>query len=222
MFLAMLYPIQTVFAQNYKDSLDLVYHPNPILYNGKQYTYFVSKNMLGSQYFMNGDFSEGKVQINGIIYSNLDLNYDIFNQQLVLKFIKPNGITSIVEIPKARLEKFEIRGKSFEVLKTNDKSKHIYQVLGKDSIRVLYYWKKQLNLDDATGIPTYKFSKSEKETYVHINNQVRKYRNNRSFISLFESSRLGDIKSYMQEYNINVKKVSNKLMIDLITICNKN
>ena len=222
MFMAMLCSIQTVFSQNYKDSLDLVYHLDPILYNGKQYTYFVSSNMMGNQYFMNRDFSKGNVQINGVIYPDLDLNYDIFNQKLLLKFIKPNGITSIVSISKARLEKFELNGENFEVLNPDNKQEQIYQVIGKDSIQVLYYWEKRLNLDDSSGIPTYKFSKSEKETYVHINNQIKKYRNNRSFVSSFEPGKQGNIKRYLQESNINVKKATNKQMIELITFCNKN
>ncbi|RLD62099.1 MAG: hypothetical protein DRI95_13470 [Bacteroidetes bacterium] len=220
--LGLIYTIQSTLAQNVKDSLDLVYHLDPILYNGKQYTYFVSSNMMGNQYFMNRDFSKGNVQINGVIYPDLDLNYDIFNQQLLLKFIKPNGITSIVVIPKASLDIFNIKHNRFEVFKTKNKSEQIYQVIGKDSIQVLYSWKKRLNLDDASGISTFIFSESEKDTYVHINNQIKKYRNNKSFVSLFDSNKQKKIKKYIQEKNINVKKAPDKQMIDLIAICNKD
>lgn len=220
LFISIFSPVQIIHGQILKDSLDKVYTLDPFLYNGKKYTYYLPGNTKGSQYLVDGNFLKGNILINGIVYDDLKLNYDIYNQQLLLKYKNLHDAIEIVIVSDAWLENFTMEDKTFEYSNLNNKSRQIYQVIGEDKIRVYYYWEKNVKLDNTSGNPMYKFSKPVKETYLFINSQLKKYRNNRSFISSLDPAKQEYIKKYIQEHKINVKNAPDKIMLDLVTTCN--
>lgn len=217
--LFMLFSIPIVKAQNADNFIDPVYGSDPLLYNGKAYSFYLSSGTGGSQ-FLYKDFDiKGEATIRGVTYSNLSLNYDIFNQKLILKYETAIGTTSLIEISDAWLETFKIGERKFEIISAEDTIKRIYQVLGDKDKKVLYYRSTEILLDNMKTTRSYYFSEVKKERFILSDNLILKYKSNRSFIRIFDPSMKDLIKKYMRTNGINVKNASDNTMNLLINYC---
>jgi hypothetical protein len=209
-----------VHAQQSGSGLDDVYGSDPLLYNGKYYTFFPPLNTGGHQYFKDRQFENGSVTIRGITYSDLLLNYDIYNQQLILKYMFNTGATNLIIVSDAWLEKFNYGNTNFKILAAPDTVKRIYQVLGSGSVQIMYFWKKALELDGYYGAKNHVFSAAKREMNVFIDSRILKYSNNKSFYYHFDPVKRSAIKAYIQKNKIRVKKANDETMNELLSYCN--
>jgi hypothetical protein len=212
--------LSQVSAQQKGAVADEIYGSDPLLINGKYYTFFPPLNTGGNQFFANPQFETGSVTIRGIAYTDLLLNYDIYNQQLILKYKNNIGAANLIILSYAWLEKFSIMGIDFEVISVQDTLKRIFQVLGTGTSRILYHWSKDLQLDSFYGAKNHIFSDVRKEMNILTGNQIVRYWNNKSFCSVFDPEKRIAVKEYLRRQNINVRKAVVRTMTDLINYCN--
>lgn len=210
---------QFVFSQSANDTIDKVYGFDPLLYNGRIYYFFPQPGTGGTQY-LNKEFdTQGSITLRGDKYDNQMINYDIFNQQLVLRYKNSIGSSNLIEISKAWLEKFDIDGCHFELITEADTSKRIYQVLGTSNEKILYFRSKELLLDNMKSTKSRYFTDAKKEMFVWKNNMISSFKNNRGFIKNFEPAKQELIKKYIRLHKIKVQKANDSLMNDLINYC---
>jgi len=207
-------------AQSSNSKYDPIYGLNPILYNGRAYEFFPKSETGGTQYLLIDFDTRGSIKLRGVTYSNLNLNYDVFNQQLILKYIDEIGSTQLIEISFAWLESFIMDGRSYVILTDANSTKRIYQVLGANMLKVMYYQSKELKNDNIKSPGTQNFTDVQKERYVLINNVLISYKNNKSFIKGFSPDKQDLIKTYIHKHKINVRKAGDYVMTDLINYCN--
>ena len=212
--------LSCISAQQSGINVDDVYGSDPSLYNGRHYTFFLPLNAGGSQYFSGRQFESGSATIRGVTYNGLVLNYDIYNQQLILQYKSNLGATGLIIISDAWLESFSFKDLNFEMISSPDTLKRIFQVLGTGPSRILYFWKKDLNLESFQGSTNHIFSASIKEMNVYTGNRILRYRNNNTFCSLFDSVKRNAVKVYLRKNNIKVKKATDQVMTGLICYCN--
>jgi hypothetical protein len=219
-FILLLANPSVVAAQQSGIITDQIYGSDPLLINGKYYTFFPPLNTGGNQFFADPQFETGSVTIRGLTYADLLLNYDIYNQQLILKYKNITGAASLIILSDAWLEKFSIKGIDFEMIPIQDTVKRIFQVLGTGANRILYYWKKDLELDSFHGARNHIFSDARKEMNILTGNQIVKYWNNKSFYSIFVIEKSLAVKEYLHRRKINVKRAIDQTMTELIYYCN--
>jgi hypothetical protein len=213
----LLFIVSGVAAQQTSIITDQVYGSDPLLINGKYYTFFPPLNTGGNQFFADPQFEIGSATIRGVTFTDLILNYDIYNQQLLLKYKNNIGAENLIIVSDAWLEKFNLKGIHFEVISIQDTLKQIFQVLGTGANRILFYWKKDLKLDSFYGAKNYTFSLAGKEMNLLAGNQ---YWNNKSFYSLFDLEKRMAVKEYLRKRKINVRKAIDQTMTELINYCN--
>lgn len=197
-----------------------IYGLDPLLYNGRIYSFNLSPETIGHPFLQNQNYQPGSVVILQEEYEGLQLNYDIYNQELVLKYKDLHGADNAIKISKAWLRRFCLDDKEFVLMKTEDGDKKFYQVIGDESLKVLYYWKKKMSLTKEVGKSNYQFSKALKTMYLFRNNEYYRFRNNKSFLAYFDPDNRDIVKKYLAEKRINVKKASDGKILDLITHCN--
>jgi len=195
--------------------MDRVYGLDPLLYNGKKYTYFLPPGTGGNQFLFSPDFFIGEVTIKGISFEGITLNYDIFNQQLLFQYADETGAFNIIEISRAWLESFRLGDIYFQYL-SFDNGARFYQVLGDGPYFILYYWRKDLKLDAAYGATHFTFTPSLKSQYVLISGELLPFRNKRGLISIFNPENKQEIRDFMHRNKINIKKASEQAMTQLI------
>jgi hypothetical protein len=209
-----------VFAQATTYNPDKVYGYDPLLYNGRIYAFFPPAGTGGTQYLYDKFDTTGSITLRGITYSNLALNYDIYNQQLILKYKNALGTSDLIQISAAWLEKFEVGGRQFKFETITDTTRRIYQVIGIGASKVLYNYKKELLLDTRLGSIDHYFPDAIREMYVTTDGRMAKFKNNRSFVTAFSQPMQSPIKKYLRKNKIKVKKVKDNVMTELINFCN--
>lgn len=193
---------------------------DPLLYNGKYYTYSVQSSTQGSQFFTGSGYTNGTVHIHGLAYDHLSLNFDLVNQELVLEYkIENSGVKHIV-ISDAWLESFQLGEYHFKMLEDEDSMKHIYQVVGHGVIQVLYAWYKELKLDSRPGAKSFYFSNPMKRSYVYIHEDPIRYFNNKSFVADLDPFIKSNVKKYIGQHKIKVMKTGDQEMTALLDFIN--
>lgn len=210
----------SAFAQVKVDNQDRIYGYDPLLYNGRVYAFFPKPGTAGTPYIFSDFDTQGSVTVRGVTYTNLNLNYDLYNQQLILNYKTILGSSSFIELSLAWLETFEIKDLHFEVVTSIDTSKRIFQVLGSGPYQIRYSLFKALLPDSRTASRNYFFTNTEKEMFVFSGNKMTKYKNNRSFTAAFSPTKQDAIRKFIRKNKIKVKKASDFKMTELINYCN--
>jgi len=220
LFIALFYPTKGANAQSSISSLDKVYGLDPVLYNGKIYSYFLASGTGGTQFLFDPDFTEGSATIRGITYDKLDLNYDVFNKQVIFQYEPREGGRKQIVLSDAWLDKFNLGNVHFEMLAIEDTIRQIYQVIGIGPYRVLYSWRKDLALDTHLGATNHVFSKPIRTAFLFEGGRLRKFKNNKSFVALFNPTGQTALKKYLRQKHVNLKKASDEVIIQLLNYCN--
>jgi hypothetical protein len=203
--------------------LDEVYGLDSKLFCGKKYSYFLPSGTEGTQFLYSTDFVPGDIVIRWkgdkvIRWGSEEgflLNYDIYNQLLLLKYYDETGAEQIIEISDAWLESFSLGANYFKCLNVNDDVR-IYQILGNEKNQIAYYWRKNLKLTNSSGPANYAFSEPIKTRFVMMNGNLLPYSSNGSFIKNFDPVYKDILQSYLKENDISVKKASDQTMTDLL------
>jgi hypothetical protein len=204
-----------LMSQDVAAGYDRVYGLDPVLYNGKKYSYFLPPGTGGNQFIFSPDFFTGDVTIKGELFKAVTLNYDIYNQQLLLKYVDETGAFDIIIISNAWLEGFHLGDMEFKYLSLADGPRY-YQVIGNGHFRILYYRRKDLKLDVSYGGSHHTFTPPVKSQYVLIEGRLQPFSNKRSLIAIFDPGLKPQIKNYFHINKIKLKKASDKTMTELI------
>lgn len=205
----------TLISQDVVKVLDQVYGLDQTLCNGRKYLYLAPAGSNGHQYLVSPDYITGSVTLMGKCYQDISLNYDILNQQLLLKYNDGSGIPKIIDVSKAWLKSFSLGAMNFEFLSL-DKEPRFFQTLGEGQVRILYFWRKTLNIDGSVGSYHFTFTRALRDSYVFMDGQLKQFRTKRSLIRLFEPAHRPEIKSYLRKNKVNVRKSSDQAMAAMI------
>ena len=200
---------EPLLSQNAVKVLDRVYGVDQTLCNGKKYNYSVPSSTKGHQFLLSPDFISGSVTLKGKCYTDIDLNYDIVNQQLLLQYVDEKGVRKIIEVSKAWLTSFTRRNKNFEFLNLEG-GPRFYQVLGEGPVRILYYWRKNLNVNDVVGSSNFVFTDPVRDSYLLKDGRLKQYSTKRSLIRLFDPGQRPAIKSHLHKNKFRLKKASDQ------------
>lgn len=214
--------VQLTFSQEAKTAFDGLYGLDQELYNGRRYVYFPPLQTGGHQFLQSESFSQGSVSLRGKLYTDLLLNFDIYNQQLVIRYINQLGATEQLVVSDAWLRVFSFKDMKFEYLQVADSSWKIAQVIGEQPFEILVFWHKDLSLDTRHGATNHVFSKALKKTWLRNNELMQEFKNKRSFVKLFPKDFQSDLKKYMRNERFSFKKASDESIAELLHFCTSN
>jgi hypothetical protein len=206
-------------AQPASPGIDTIYGSDPLLFNGRQYIYQIPPGSGGNPFLYGPDFKNGWITISGRQYDHLDLNYDIVNQVLLLKYIDQAGYTMVIEVSESWLTCFGIGNSEFEIIRQNEKPR-IYQSFNSDNVAIRYYWQKDLSLENVMSTPVYVFSDPGKTSWLVIRGTENEYKKNRDFVKLFDPSIQTVISKYLKNNKIKINKASDASVRALVNFCN--
>lgn len=140
---------------------------NSGIYTGIEYQENYRGNTEQHKFFLKPNFTVGQLVYDGQPFFNVDLLYDVFDDQLLVRYMGLNGSVN-VQLIKNRIESFDIAGHHFVNIRPNvmqeDKLSGFYEVLftGKWSILHKKHLKKILKKSDKEVIY---YSFKDKEVY---------------------------------------------------------
>ncbi|MHC1707296.1 MAG: hypothetical protein AB9842_07205 [Bacteroidales bacterium] len=210
----------TVPAQDENQSVSSLIGIDPVLHNGKQYTYYPPLGTGGHQYYSSSHYPTGKLWIRGNVYENQRLNYDVYNQHLILFYKDADGSGKTIIVSDAWLEAFTLGSSKFIFIPDNDSIKHIYQEIGNGSMKVLFRWRKEWILEPSVGAHMYIFTSPAREMFLFENSSLRAFNNNRSFVNLFKTEEQALVKKYLRQHHIKIKKADTDKIVRLVDYIN--
>lgn len=161
------------------------------------------------------EFIPGWVQIKGIRFNDLMLNFDIYTQALLLKYRDAEEALRVIEISPVWLDAFGIGDKIFQVT-ADDAAIRVMQVLGQTPVTILYSWSKTAQLTRLHGKTGFLFSEPARINICRIDSFDYSYRKNRDFVRLFQHEVQVEIRNYLKNNNINIRKASDQQVISLL------
>ncbi len=203
---------------NCQDNINVANVFDPDIYNGRIYNFGASR-IDGHQFFESEEFSWEKVSIDKVTYDSLEMNYDIYNQEVLIKY-ESRFFKKTFSVPIELLREFTIRGHEFIVLNDEERNITIYELISDMDVVLLRKWSKDLQVSTDDDIYDYKFSNYEKLLYFYKSTRIERINGKRDFIEFFPVSGKKDIRRFIRKNRIRIRSASNTELKSLLHFCN--
>lgn len=194
-------------------------NPDPLLHNGTVYNFFSPKTE-GHQFLEGDTFFKGSVTIRNKTYENLYLNYDIFNQEVLLR-IEMDHTSKIIALPKERISEFTIGNRSFVVLHDRQWEYSIYEITGNRELAMLYRWNRDIKVSSNSDVFNYYYTDAKRNIFLLRPAGITKIRGKRDFLNAFEDDEKTALKRYMRTNKIRFRTMQKGEIKELINYASR-
>lgn len=202
----------SVYSQLTSSSSDPIYGLDPKLFNGTRYSFYQGASVKGNPYLISPEYLDGTLTIQGIVYQDVRLNYDIYNQELLLSYQDANNSSSILQVSKAWLTAFSIGEKQFSSI-LGPEGFSLYQVFGEGPSQILVAWRKLLSVEQGNSV--FSFSKPLRSFYLRKDGNNQVFMNKRGFLAALPEEIRPGIRKYMQEHHIKFRRITDHQIEEL-------
>ncbi|MGC9344049.1 MAG: hypothetical protein ACP5E3_15205, partial [Bacteroidales bacterium] len=194
-----------------KKKFDKVYGVDYTLVNGRKYVNFYG-SAEGHPFLNDPEFEIGWIELKGTIYEYQLINYDIYNQELIVEYDSDLIGKQRYIIPNIFLEAFGMGEREFVKLKLQDREKRFYELIstGKDSLLLTH--EKMYSINRNANSQGFLFSPTITRNYLLQAGNLRRIKNNRSFRKSFPLDMQNDLKSFMKVNRIKIRKADPLLL----------
>jgi len=193
------------------DHAEEKYGPDMVLINGEKY-YYPYRAALGNPFLTSSGTNDASVQLNGIVYENQHVKYDIYNQLIVLEFNDMTDASKSIILRNEILDQFILDDRIFKKYTQEGSDERFGQLIYEGEISCFYFWKKRYAVDSKVGQNQYSFSDPIRQSYLMVDGQVILYKGKRSFLNCFPAQERVQIKAFMKKNRIRIKKESDSGM----------
>lgn len=207
-----------VYQQVFEKTKSAIRH-DPFIQNGIYYSY-PYYNAVGHPFLDKKEFGSGSVIFREKSYEELSINYDLFNQQLILSR-EFNGVLQMNLLATQFVSGFQLKGRQFIKADFPGGEEAFFQVISETgNISCYYAWyKERREVRDSGNRSIYSFSDQKSKRYLYLGGQLTRYKSNKSFLKAFTDVNRAQIKEYMQENQILVMEASDQAIKSLIGYC---
>lgn len=201
-----------------KEIFDYLNGPDYELLNGRQYDLPNSGN--SHPYFNTDRYRHGSLLLNGEVYDSVLVNYDIYDQQLILQV--PGWISdqnNKVVLNRALIDHFQIDGLTFRKMSFPESGTSFFQVISSGEISCYLLWTKKLYRSSTSRNAKQVYLKQSREVYLQKEDQLFPVKNKSSFASLFDEAYRKEINAFLRREKIRFKDVSDEKLGELIDFC---
>ncbi len=202
------------------DHAEKKYGPDMALISGEKYHY-PYRAALGNPFLVATGTNDASVQLDGIMYENQKLKYDIYNQLIVLEFNDMTGASRSIILRNELVDQFILDDRLFKKYPQEGSTERFGQVIYEGEISCFYFWKKRYSVDSKVGQNQYSFSDPIRQSYLIRDGQMILYKGKNSFLKCFPAQERVQIKAYMKKNRIRIRKESDSGMRLLLEAINQ-
>ncbi len=187
------------------------------LYNGRQF-YGYSLSIEGSAFYQSTEWKTGSVFYDGNLYHNVEMMYDLYRDELIVKH--PVGIPLLLF--RERVKEFTLAGQTFEYLESDPThviSNGFYHRIAKG--RAVVYVKRKKNLEEKiNGLQVDRKFVSSDHFYVMIDGKYHPVKKQQELLSLFKDKR-AEIYQFKDRMNMKYKTNPEQFILTLVNYYNQ-
>jgi len=197
----------TLAGQNtFPDLVENAYGLDQDLVNGIQYSNRYMRSE-GNPYFQEDSFKNGSVSINGKIYQNVQLKYDLFSQRVEIKHDKILGRNYRYITISDRMEAFSLGEYEFRKLNIQENPERYYQVINTGHFTCLVHWEKKLVPLDNSAIYIDHFTHPRLYYWLELNSEIIAFNNRGTFARLFPKNMQREIFKLFRQRHISFRNI---------------
>ena len=168
--------------------------------------------------YLNSNYQKGTITLHGITH-DVDLLYDIYEQQVVVLYLDPHNTKYGIIPPVDFISAFNIGTMLFKQYCFNEDC-NFYQVVFADTITCLYSWhKKRAESHENRSYVTYDYHSMKQRSYLLIDGEITEYSGNGSFVKIFPKQYKKSITDYLKSNDIDVRKSEPETISKLVAHC---
>lgn len=202
--------------------LNKIYGNNAILNNGPIY-YNLEPKAKGNQ-FLTTNYIKGNLYINNSLFNNLNLKYNIHQDNLMIKVDIDSNITQQVTLSSAYIDSFNLSSLQFihsRYMNFNDSvSPGYYAKLFSGKVQLLKrVYKEFINVHNEI-YPYGYYTDIKTKYYILFNNELHHIDKKKDLYHIFRSDKIV-IKKYIKKNKIKFRKLTDVELIGTIKYCNE-
>jgi len=201
-----------------KEIFDYLNGPDYKLLNGRQYDLPNSGN--SHPYFNTDRYRPGSLLLNGEAYDSVLVNYDIYDQQLILQV--PGWISDLnnkVVLNREEIDHFQIDGLTFRKMSFPKTGTSFFQLISSGEISCYLLWTKKLYRSSTSINARYKYLKQSREVYLQWEGRLFHVKNRSSFTSIYDEAYRKKIKEFLRREKIRFRNASDEKLGELMNFC---
>ena len=200
-----------------KERFDRTYGSDYNLLNGRQYFLLYSNT---SDPFLNGELARpGRLVLNGVEYEGLPINYDLYQQAVILQYLSHTGEIRYLVLNREAVDEFTLDGKIFRKATLPGESEKYVQVIGYGDMRFIISWKKNMNYAVSMGATPYNYTKASRRIYLEDDRGVYPAGSKSAFLEAFDESLRTPVKQYLRRERIRIKRATDYQLLQLLEFC---
>ncbi|MCF8225165.1 MAG: hypothetical protein K9J30_04725 [Bacteroidales bacterium] len=189
------------------------------LINGILYNYFYP-HVNGSPYLFD-DLQTGTVVLNGQIYRNQSLRFDVFNNQLILTHPVDKQHGRSIIMVREWIDYFSINHMLFKSIGFDDGiSRYVQVIYEEKNLSCYFHWQKEMKLENTSQLRDYYFTDPSRVIIVKKGSKHYSITTKRSFIKIFEKKYRSELRKIIKSEKIKFRKASECQMTDFLEVCN--
>jgi len=202
------------------DATERALASDALLQNGLYYAYPYF-NAVGHPFLGDGEFGTGSVVFREKSYEGITINYDIFNQQIILSR-KLDEMLQMNLLANEFISGFSFQGKHFIKASFEGESSPFFQIISQNPYISCYYswYKERHEALDSRNRQILSFSEQKSKHYLLLDGKLLRYNNNRAFVRLLPDAAKVEIKKYLKVNKVLVNDANEEVMRSLIEYCN--
>lgn len=189
--------------------------PDQNLINGIQY-YNKYQAIQNHPYYDGEECLPGSVVISGRKYDDVMISYDLYAQNLVLRYENKFGAINKIIIDSSHIDAFSIGDRMFRKLSFNGGAAQFYQLIDAGGATCYIQWRKR-KLETVNDLQyAYYFTGPERSYYLESGGEVRSFSGRRGLINLFPGVGGRKIRRYMWRHEIYFRSMTTGQLTGLL------
>ncbi len=201
------------------DQYDPEFKVDAKLVSGDYYQTPVMSTATGHPFYIDPNWKIGSVFIEGTLFENIPIRYDVSSHKVVLSSIQFTDTYLQLALRKDRIEYFTMAGKKFVPFPAPPgmQGPVFYEVLVQGKTNLLQFVSKNLKVT-AGGASDYSYQKLS-HRYLQIDGKLVKYKGKKSLYKAFQVLK-AELKSIIKEHHWKLWLKSGDDHIQLVRACN--
>jgi hypothetical protein len=199
----------------YKLQYDSLYGLDPNLYNGIKYS---TDHTLarGFPFWKEDKAIMADIVLAGKYYKNLNIKYDLYNQEFILEYLDQFGGLQQLIINRLKIDTVFVNNNLFIKNKFDEINVFFIQIIYEGKISCYNTLKKEYRFINSGILVGHEYSNEIIHQYLVREGKVFVFNNKSNFLKIFEPDQREPIRKYIKSNRIKLRR---KIQTDLVNLC---
>ncbi len=207
-----------IFAQNINDiykTLDSKYGKDTRLYSGQK-DVAERRCDLGNPFLFSDGAGVGSISLDGVVYDSLLLNYNVYDDRLVLEFTNVYGAIDHIVFLNKDVDWFQIDHRLYSKNHNESINRDFVEMVGnQDLLHCIFSFSKSYGFISNNAVTGYAYGDLQTRRYLVINGEPVSFKSKKSFIKRLPDNLKDGAKKFIKAQPLKFRKFDRDTFLNL-------